>query len=113
MVFQAGDVAQRRYDPTSVGLYYSRSDYDKCNALLLNYDPDKKNPDAELHYDLLHKWTEPLIEQHWHLVEAVANTLLACREVSGSQVRAVIRAADQHQGARMPLPAKKKAPRKG
>ena len=97
MVIQAGDMAQRRYDPTSVGISYSRSDFVKCNVLLLNYDPDKKNPDAEFHYDLLQKWTESLIEQHWHLVEAVAKALLEHRELTGSQVRAVIHAANKKQ----------------
>jgi hypothetical protein len=97
MVLQAGDVAQWRYDPTSVRLSYSRSDYEKCNALLLNYDPDKKNPDADLHYYLLQEWTESLIEQHWHLVEAVAKDLLDRDKLSGPQLRDVIRAANQKQ----------------
>jgi hypothetical protein len=94
MVLQAGDVAQRHYDPPSMGPYSSRSDFVRCNALLLNYRPGKENPDTELHYDLLQGWTEDLIEQHWHSVEAVAKALLERRELSGRQVRAVIDAAN-------------------
>jgi hypothetical protein len=94
-VFQAGDAAQRHYDPFSVGLSYSRSDYERCIALLLRYAPDNEEPDAELHYDLLQEWTESLIEQHWHVVEAVGKALLEHRELTGGQVRAVIHAAKQ------------------
>jgi hypothetical protein len=110
MVFQAGDVAQRHHDPASVGLSYSRSDFVKCNALLLNYDPDKENPNADLHYDLLQKWTESLIEQHWHLVEAVAKALLEQRELSGSQVRDVIHAANQIKGHKNTSNRQKESP---
>jgi hypothetical protein len=97
MVLQAGDVARRQHDFPSVGPYYSQSDLEKCNALLRNYHPDKENPDPDLHYDLLHEWTVSLIEQNWHSVEAVAKSLLEHRELSGTEVRAVIDTANQEQ----------------
>lgn len=108
MVLQAGDGAQRHYDPPS-GLYCSRSDFEICVTLLRKYDPDKKNSDVVLHYDLLKKWTESLIEQYWHLVEAVAKALLVHHELSATQVRNVIHAADQKRVAKRLLPAKRKS----
>jgi hypothetical protein len=45
----------------------------------------------------MRRWTIHLIEQNLHLVEAVAKALLEHRELSGTEVRAVIDTANQEQ----------------
>ncbi len=97
MVLQAGEVAQRRYNPRSVRRHHSGDDYEKCVNILRIYSPDEEKLDVMPHYLLLRKWTIYLIEQHWHLVEAFAKALLKCRELSGTQVRDVINAANQNE----------------
>jgi hypothetical protein len=102
MVLQAGEVAQLRYNRRSVRRGHSLNDRFKCVALLLKFTPQEEKLDSRLYYSRLHyllllKWTASLIKQHWHLVEAVAKALLDRRELSGSQVREVIRAASQNQ----------------
>jgi hypothetical protein len=96
MFLQAGEVAQLRYNLRSVSHYHYLLDLHDCIDLLTRYAIHDVNPDTKPHYDLLYKWTGSLIEQHWHLVEAVAKALLERRELSGTQVRAVIDAANQH-----------------
>lgn len=95
MVLQAGEVAQQKHDFPSVDFYYSRSDFVKCKDLLLSYHPDKENPDAEFYFDLLQEWTEDLIEKNWHSIQALAKALVERREMSDTEVRAVIRAANK------------------
>lgn len=97
MVLQAGEVAQLRYNPRSVRLYHCMLDLYGCITPLVNYALHNEKPDTKLHYGLLYKWTESLIAQHWHLVEAVAKALLKHRKLSGTKIREVIRAADQKQ----------------
>jgi hypothetical protein len=94
MILQAGEAAQRRYNPRSVRRRHYENDLFKCVALLRKYAPQEK-PDARHHCLLLYQWAVSLIEQHWHLIEAVARALLARRELSGSQVRAVIHTANK------------------
>ena len=50
-----------------------------------------------LHCKVLHRWTVSIIEQHCHLVEAVAKALLERRQLSGPQLLDVIRVAYQEQ----------------
>lgn len=98
MCLQAGEVAQLRYDIKSVSHYHYLLDLHSSLELLTRYAIHYTNPDAKTHYALLYKWTESLIEQHWHLVEAVAKGLLEHRELSGAQVRDAIDAAEKRQG---------------
>ncbi len=97
MLVQAGEVAQRRYNPRSVRRGHFRNDRRKCVDILRIYAPDEEKLDVMPHYRLLRNWTIYLIEEHWHLVEAVAKALLECRELSGTQVLDVIRSANQEQ----------------
>jgi hypothetical protein len=98
MVLQAGEVAQRRYNPLSVRRGHFQDDRKKCVDLLRRYAPDEEKLDVMPHYRLLRHWTIYLIEQYWDLVEAVAKALLECRELSGTQVLdVIIRAANQKQ----------------
>jgi hypothetical protein len=97
MSLLAGEAAQRRYSPLSVRRRHSEDDLAKCDALLGKYDPDREKPEAKFHCLLLRKWTVSVIEQHWHLVEAVAGALLNHRELSGAQIRAVIDAANKNK----------------
>lgn len=90
MVLQAGEVAQRCYNPHSVRRGHSQDDFKKCVDILRIYAPDEEKRDVMPHYLLLRKWTIYLIEQHWHLVEAVAKALLERRELSGAQILDVI-----------------------
>ena len=99
MCLQAGEVAHLRYDFNSVSHYHYLLDLENCLQLLTKYAIHNVKPDARPHYDLLYKWTESLIEQHWHLVEAVANALLEHKVLSGAQVRAVIDAANKSWSA--------------
>jgi len=56
-------------------------------------------PDTIPYYDLLYQWTASLIEQHWRLVEVVAQALLERSKLSGAQIREVIRTtAINHKG---------------
>lgn len=89
----AGEVAQRRYNPRSVRWRHGQSDRNQSLDILLKYNPYEDAPGLTHHYEMLRKWTVSLIEQHWHLVEAVAKALLEHRQLSGTQVRAVINAA--------------------
>jgi hypothetical protein len=97
MTLQAGEVSQRRYNSRSVRRYHSRRDLNQSLDILLQYSPYEEEPDVTHHYQMLHKWTEALIEQHWHLVEAVAKALLEHRKLSGNQLRDVIRTAQRKQ----------------
>ena len=97
MYSQAGEVAQLRFDLHSVSLHHSQLDLENSLTILARYAIHDVKPDMRLHYDLLYKWTESLIEQQWHLVGAVAKALLEHRKLSGTQVRAVIEAANQEQ----------------
>jgi hypothetical protein len=97
MVLQAGEVAQRRSNPRSVRRGHSQDDFKRCVDILRIYAPDEEKRDVGSHYRLLCNWTAHLIEQHWHLVEAVAKALLERRELSGPQIRAVIHTANQKQ----------------
>ncbi len=90
MVLQAGEAARRRYNSRSVRLCHFQDDRKRCFTILRNYAPDEEKLDVMPHYLLLRKWTIHLIEQHWHLVEAVAKALLERRELSGTQVLDVI-----------------------
>ena len=89
----AGEVAQRRYNPRSVRWRHAESDRNQSLDILFKYSPYEDALDVNHHYEMLREWTVSLIEQHWHLVEAVAKALLEHRELSGTQVRAVIQAA--------------------
>ena len=95
MIVQAGEVAQRRYNPRSVRRYHSQSDLNKSLDTLLSCNPYEEEPDVTHHYQLLRKWTASLIERHWHLVEAVAKALLERRTLSGTQILDVIHEANQ------------------
>jgi hypothetical protein len=95
MRLQAGEVAQRRYNSYSVRRAHSKDDFKKCVGILRIYAPDEKKLDVMPHYLMLRKWTIHLIEQHWHLVEAVAKALLERRELSGTQILDVILAANR------------------
>jgi hypothetical protein len=97
MFAQAGEVAQLRYDFHSVSHYHYLMDLHDSIDILTRYAIHDVNPDTKPHYGLLYKWTESLIEQHWHLVEAVARALLEHRELSGAQIRAVIDAANKNK----------------
>jgi hypothetical protein len=97
MGLQAGRVAQQRYSARSVRRRHYANDLSKCVALLLKYDPDRVKPNARLHRLLLDQWTESLIEQHWHLVEAVAEALLERRELSGTELLKVINDVNQQR----------------
>jgi len=95
MCLQAGEVAQLRYNPRSVRPRQCERDRQCCIGLLRNYAPDEKKTDVRPHYNLLVKWTVRLIDQHWHLVEAVAKALLDRRYLSDAQILDVICSADE------------------
>jgi ATP-dependent Zn protease len=90
MILQAGDVAQRLYNSKPVRRGHSQDDLKKCVALLRQYAPDERKLDISAHSQLLHTWTAHLIEQNWHLVEAVANALLDCPTLSGTRINEII-----------------------
>jgi ATP-dependent Zn protease len=97
MILQAGEVAKRRYNSYSVRRGHFHDDRKKCSVLLRQYAPDEEKRDIEPHYLLLRNWTAHLIEQHWHLVEAVAKALLKHRVLSGTEFLDVISSANQEQ----------------
>jgi hypothetical protein len=97
MVLQAGEVAQLHYDFHSVSHYHYLMDLYDSISLLTRYAMHDLKPDTKLHYDLLYKWTESLIEQHWYLVEAVANILLERRKLSGTELLKVISDANKQR----------------
>ncbi len=97
MMLQAGEVAQRRYDPRSVRGHHSQSDRNISDVLLRQYAPDREKRDIEPHRLLLCNWTIHLIEQRWPLVEGVAETLLVRPELFGDQILDVLRTAHQER----------------
>jgi hypothetical protein len=86
MVLQAGEAARRRYNSRSVRRCHFQDDRQRCVTILRIYAPDEEKRDVMPHYLLLRKWTIYLIEQNWHLVEAVAKALLERRELSDIQI---------------------------
>jgi hypothetical protein len=74
-------------------------DLHDCIAILARYAIHDVTPDTIPYYDLLYQWTASLVEQHWRLVEVVAQALLERSKLSGAQIREVIRTtAINHKG---------------
>ena len=90
MILQAGDLAQRLYNSKPVRRSHCQDDLKKCRDLLRVFAPDVEKRDVEPYCLLMRNWTAHLIEQNWHLVEAVANALLDCPTLSGTRINEII-----------------------
>jgi hypothetical protein len=113
MVSMAGELAQRRFDPSSVRSYHASGDRWSITDILMRYAPS--DPDGAInitqHYKLLRQWTADLVEHKWYLIEALAEALMERGTLSSKEVREVILAAEyqRYPGLRKAVQAIHKA----
>jgi ATP-dependent Zn protease len=92
MVWMAGELAQRRFNPRSVRSYHASMDREEIVDMLMRYARPRLSEaiDVTSHYKLLKEWTAELLDENWILVEAVANALVKRRTLSGSEMRNIV-----------------------
>jgi len=100
----AGEVAQRRFRPTSVDEQHGGSDRLSVHHALDHLADESDQALRDAWWRLLELRTERLIERHWHNVEWLVKVLLEKITLTGAEIAEVIVDAElpiEHRGKRL------------
>ena len=89
MVFLAGPIAQRRFNPHGFRRYHASTDWEAAAKLLLRIAGESPKA-ARAYWTLLEEWTTGMVSSSWVEIETLAEAVLERQSLNASQIRRVI-----------------------
>ena len=87
LISLAGQIAQRKYKPSSVRRYHASSDYEHAENVALSQNGLSETTNAYL--ERLARRAQDMLSENWNFVVAVAGELVAKKEIQGCELESL------------------------